>query len=537
MNFRQVFYIIFLIVIQKGSNAQSTMLMDWGKQYECKGAPTSEVRLIATDKNYYYLLDENFYIIPKKNVTRHKVIRFDHNNNNFIDEHDAGFRFKKKRLTISNVIATKSGVYAVAPFYEFGGNYNFITSKFINGKFEQVESKFEHEFKSGKEPINTTSEFNLDIEGGVSVSNDSSKVIFVNQKSLYDQRRKNEQIVIAIFDDTLNLLWDRTIELPYKDPKFCVRNVKVDDLGKNVYVSGYVINGKKNDNREYKIFHVTKELQREVKLDFSLDYFISSVDLLLDSEKNKAKVVGAYSNKETGKLKGVFYGEMTEGKEGIDVDYYHEFDFSQSNIAKRDLRKKKYTISLSELRMYDSNNIQLLIELRGPKHNKSSSSNYQRTIHDYGQSVYYAHTRHLYSMIFCLLNKKGELMNSIFLERDQWVNDKKGYAFCNFKKETYIFFDTKLTKEEAKKYHLQHAYFDTLTKYVIIGKNGELVNENILFRSSDSKMNFNDIMAFTINNSLYIGGKNSNYEFKIIDTEAVYNFGTVKVDKLKHLLK
>ena len=138
-------------------------------------------------------------------------------------------RYKKKKRDFEKMLYLNGQFYLFTSFNNKAhkANYLFVQSlrkKSLNlsNKIKKIsETPARDEYREGK--------FNFH------VSKDSSKVLIYSQ--LPNQKRASEKFSLKVFDNNMDLIWDKDIILPYPDNRFAISDYRVDNNG-NVYLLG-----------------------------------------------------------------------------------------------------------------------------------------------------------------------------------------------------------------------------------------------------------------------------------------------------------
>ena len=151
--------------------------------------------------------------------------------------------------------------------------------------------------------IFSASKMDKDFEGNMSFSKSGKYNVF----NIDSSDKKNEHHSIKVFDENFNKLWEKEFELPYKDKRFKLQDVKVSDEGE-VSVLGKVYpkkkkKKKKGGNYHYELFKITKNNVVSTKLSVD-DHFVATLELDFTPE-DKISCIGFYSNKNEYRFKGV----------------------------------------------------------------------------------------------------------------------------------------------------------------------------------------------------------------------------------------
>ncbi len=183
------------------------------------------------------------------------------------------------------------------------------------------------------------------------ISNDEKKLLIYYNMPY--EKASPEKFGIHVLDESLATIWDREMELPYKDNLFFVEQFRLDNNG-NVYVSGveyedeasiYRTRKKGNDGAKYK-YHIlayNKDNERVKDYEIALnDKFIT--DLQFEVADNGDLICGGFfSENGTYSIKGSFFLKVDGKTKTIVSQNYKEFgeDFITQHWSKKQVKKAK----------------------------------------------------------------------------------------------------------------------------------------------------------------------------------------------------
>ncbi|MCB0705374.1 MAG: hypothetical protein KDC34_08700 [Saprospiraceae bacterium] len=161
-------------------------------------------------------------------------------------------------------------------------------------------------------------------------SPDSTKVLIYNQ--LPQKRQEPERFHLRVFDDALNLIWTREVQMPYRDDAFSVEEYRVNENG-DVYLLGVLFKDGSRVRRDGKptyeyimlVYEQGEQTARQVEIDPG-DYFIT--DLTFRVNRNGDVIcAGFYSLKDTYSIKGVCYFRLDAENYDVIQSDIEPFDF------------------------------------------------------------------------------------------------------------------------------------------------------------------------------------------------------------------
>ncbi|MCI5057827.1 MAG: hypothetical protein MRY83_17065 [Flavobacteriales bacterium] len=194
---------------------------------------------------------------------------------------------------------------------------------------------------------------------GYSMARDSSKLLIFYNKP-YD-KGANEKYGFHVFDEKMNELYQKEIELPYKEELFDIERYRVDKNG-NIYLQGLLFRDKRREKRkgepnyEYRIitYNNTKGSTKEYPVDFE-DMFITDMQIAVN-DANDIICAGFYSDKGTFSIKGTYFISIDPETKQIKTKSLKEFteDFILQNLEQRQAKKAKKKLEKGkDLELYE----------------------------------------------------------------------------------------------------------------------------------------------------------------------------------------
>lgn len=156
-------------------------------------------------------------------------------------------------------------------------------------------------YPSFLESVFSASKIDKDFKGNMSFSKSGNYNVF----NIDSSDKKNEHHSIKVFDEDFNKLWEKEFDLPYKDKRFKLQEIKVSDKGE-VFVLGKVYPKKKKEkggNYHYELFKIVEGNVSSTKISVE-DHFVATLELDLTQE-NKLSCIGFYSDINENRFKGV----------------------------------------------------------------------------------------------------------------------------------------------------------------------------------------------------------------------------------------
>ena len=268
-------------------------------------------------------------------------------------------KYRKKTRDFEDVIVVGDDMYLLTSFNNQAKKKNYLFAQKVSltsmrpsqklTKLAEVETK------------------NAYKEGGFRhhLSKDKSKILIYSV--LPKQKKERERFYLQVFDNQMNTVWGKTVNLPFNDDKFSIEEYQVDNNG-NVYMLGVVYQDKTRFRRggsptyQYMVlaYRDKGEAVEEYKVNLN-EKFIT--DLTFRVAKNGDLVFsGFYSQLGTYSVKGTYFFRLNPTTKEIYNKNLKAFDFDfltaflsekQTNKAKKAAQKGKapelYQYALDDL--------------------------------------------------------------------------------------------------------------------------------------------------------------------------------------------
>ena len=273
----------------------------------------------------------------------------------YIERYDADMNLKKskkldlkykgKKRAFEDLVLIGGELYLFTSFNNRAKNKNYLFAQKISRKRLIPEKKLNKVGEIDSRNEYRTGQFDIEI------SKDSSKVLIYNQ--LPYKKREPERFALRVFDDQLELAWEKDIVLPYNDELFEVKEYQVDNEG-NIYILGVLYGNRSRTQRNglptYQYIILTYADQGETVREYKINLrekFITDLTFQIDRNRNLV-CSGFYSEKSAHGVKGTYFFRLNPvTEELIDVNT-KEFDFefrsavlSRSGVKRAQRAEKK----------------------------------------------------------------------------------------------------------------------------------------------------------------------------------------------------
>ncbi len=212
------------------------------------------------------------------------------------------FRADSRNFNMVDIFHFNGQIVTLSALYDKGSDQNTLFFQTIDKQSLKLNDK-----KIEVAKISATKRYN---KGGFdyAISRDSSKLLIFSEMPY--SRSKEDKISMNVYDNNLQLLWKKDVELPYLDRNFEVENYEVSVNG-DVYILGkiteqqaglfnaleyhYVVIAYRNEGQDIKTYKVQLP-----------DNFITEVTIRTTNNDDLI-CVGFYSERSTEGMKGAFY--------------------------------------------------------------------------------------------------------------------------------------------------------------------------------------------------------------------------------------
>ncbi|MEO6166764.1 MAG: hypothetical protein ABIO46_07155 [Chitinophagales bacterium] len=319
---------------------------------------------LGEDESYQYLLRKK----TKSTST------FSVNSTVFIlESYDKNLRLKKRQELEPQIKGFRAELETVQ--YLDGNLFAFIL--YINKKGEQTELYYQPIDKKTLLLSGTPKKILIIPYDSRSKQGDFTYKLSIDHKkiaiiaSVHDDKDLNEKFATAVFDTSMNSLWEKQITLPYESELFEKEQLLLDNNG-NIYLSGRLYNEKAKEKRKgvanysYKIiaYRDKGNDSREYEVNLS-GQFITDIGFNITAD-DKLAVAGFYSTQGTYSIKGISFTlidaasavMLKQGSKPFDAAFLELF--TRSQLDKKD--QEIYRYSLDKIIIRSDGGVLLLAE-------------------------------------------------------------------------------------------------------------------------------------------------------------------------------
>lgn len=354
-------FLLSLLLLAGGLSLHAQIDVTWGVPLK-NPRKTLPSEILGADKDYFYVIRSSYKFLSMGDMSIEKYKRDDMSlvSSKPIDLEDATGHDRDFE-----------GLYYV------GGRFLLFTSQYdrnADKRTAYIQSISDDGTLSATKTIDEIPAEKKRNSGSYNfvLSEDSSKVLMIRNEPF--EKYANEKFTFKVFNDSMNLVWEKALELPYKDKMFSLTNYKVDNDG-NVYMLASIEKDQAGTTRKerrtkpqyyYNILfydHVAGNLNEYV-VNLN-DKYISDINFVIDT-KGDMVCAGFYSNKSSNALIGAFYLKINKATKNIDVKGFKDFekDFLEQFMSAKKASKNKelYNYSLRDLVLRDDGGAILVAE-------------------------------------------------------------------------------------------------------------------------------------------------------------------------------
>ncbi len=302
---------------------------------------------IGKDHDYYYILidGKKSYFLEKWDMDLSLVKR-----------EELAFEKSKNYLQLERLFLTKDYIYCFSSSSSRRDEENkLLLDKYDKNTLRLVGEQEElSSFAFEKSFFNWNTGYYNMIQ-----SRDSSKIMVYF--ALPYEKGESEKIAFMCFDNELNQIWERNIELPYNDELFIIKDYSVDNQG-NMYLLGKVFKEKTKNRRKGEVnYHYTIISYQDMGQNLIEYPVIIEGKYITDMQINvndydDIVCAGFYSDKHLVSITGSYFLRIDRETKDIDVEKYEKFEmeFITQNFTERQEKKtKKRAAKGKNVEMYE----------------------------------------------------------------------------------------------------------------------------------------------------------------------------------------
>ncbi len=331
-------------------------------------------------------------------------------------------------------------------------------------------------------------------------SADSSKLLICCGLPYADY--DSESFSFIVLDITLNVAWQRTIDIPYSDDLFDVKSFRVDNQG-NAYLLGAVYNQKRKETRNgllnysFEIFACRDNGSTVHHYPINLkDKFLTDMQIEILDNQNIA-CAGFFSLGSATSIIGAYFIEFSSSENQVKAKSFKDFEFSlitqnvRSKELKKSIKKKEqgippelYQYELDKMQFDKDRNIILIGEQLYVKEERTYMSN--------GLSINSTHYNND-DIIVVKISTKGDVLWAQKIPKSQHSINSVGFysSYCSaiIGGDTFIIFNDNPEnfKENNVGRPADYLSAESVSIIIRIDQNGKMSKQPI-FDSADQDL-------------------------------------------------
>ena len=489
----------------------SQNVLNWG--------PSNRIKANSDMYQYLGILGDNYYFVMKPNDQR--IVQRYSMDHRLVSEKKFNYVRAKERLRISGSIETSSGSYFYS--HQFSRKYKewlLYVSEIEDGEFTEPREAYFQEMDIEMGRLTRAFkkyEFNYGaVDGGLIMSEDSSKVAFINIIEGNDFKDK-DLIAIAVFDDKMQLLWKDMFFYDFARKRYDIEQQVISNDG-DIYLVGRknrfedrsskikTIDEKNLPYYEYFLYNINQKGILESKLELNAETAPTDVALFFpDRSTDQYLIAGFYTDIEHRyRIKGMFfaYGDEDFNKNHLRL---HEFDdkFLLGMISEKAIRKGKgleSSYQIKDILNYRDGSIGFVAENSYVRDFRQTDL-YGRW---YEQSVYVSN-----ELIISRFDPEGNLLGLEKIPKD-FSSSYLGftsYALAVNNGKTYLLFNDFKTGRERRDIDKKGSRY---TDLVVIDEYGRIEDVQNLFTDREIDLEFYPNLCDYNQNYFLIGTRRGN---------------------------
>lgn len=507
---RVIFNLILLSFFLSSDVSFAQSIVKWGPSYKIKGGADMYKFLGVLDNSYYFVFKPNSDNIVQRFNFRHELV----------SEEKFKFVRNRERLKIHGAIETAAGSYFY--MHQFSRKYKewiLHVSEVNNGNISRPEEAYFQSFDLPNTQLNKAyRNFEYDfgpVDGGLILSEDSTKVAFVN--IIPDTDLSGEDVVaVAVFDETMKLIWKAVFYYDFGGRRYDIERQVVTNDGE-IYLVGRVdkfkredrgrnVNERKLPKFDYYLYHINEEGILDSKIDLGVRNAPMDVALFFPDRNTDQFLMAGFYTDDTYKfrLKGIFFSYGDENFRSTSVRM-HEFDerFLSGLISSKAIEKGKglsSTYRIKDILNYRDGSIGFIAE-------NSYTSDFSQT-DIYGrwfQRVVFVSDE----IIIPKFNSDGDLINIQKIPKDfsSEVYTSTSYSMAVHSGKTYLIFNDYKSREERAAIDKRGSVF---TDLVVLDELGRIEGVQTLFTNREINYDFFPALSDYNHDVFLIGSKRGN---------------------------
>ncbi len=524
----QHIFVTFCLILFFSFTASAQPQINWGSNYKLEG------NVFGIYYTNFDLAggDENNYYVVKSQQREDNLLKFDFTHK-LESSTPFSFEFNGKNLFLERFITTKSKTFGIFSNYDKKKNiFSIQAAELEGGKFMPIKEvalqpyKVQYKFIAGF-GFAISGYTDKDVTGSFAISADKKYVATIRTLSSKESGQADE-ISVIVFDENMNVKWQKIQDFPYKDKQLDVQDFIVSNTG-DVFLAVTLDLPKKEKEKglpyyNYQVIKITENDYKEYKLTVPGNNVISSAGLFISPKENEINIGGFCKDKdrETDGDNSLFYLKLDLATGSLATKVYpFSKEFLDGITRKKSIEDGDgvFGFKIKDIVTFSDNSFSFIAE-KSYSYLEVRTSNGVKT----STPVYVSD-----EIIIARFESNGDLKELVKLDKDfrSATSGRTSYVLGIKNDKLFLLYNDSKSREEGveekkgsiftvSKYKLKNAY----TTLSIINSNGKLESQETIFSGAETEGIFYPSNSKQIGDKLIIG----------ISTLKSFHFGTLTLE-------
>ena len=294
-------------------------VLSWGPSYRAPGNSTLEKVVGFTPENVYFLREKHIGAFANRDkifMERYsRDLKLKHSE-------EIVLQYDKKDVNLEDVLFLNNQLYLLTSYPNQAHEKVYLFLQKLSDRQMRPTGKARMIVEGPLTQKNTYGK-SFDLQ----LSEDSSKLLVYHQ--IPTAPREPERFALHVFDEEMELQWNREVILPYPNEQLRMREYRVDETGK-VYLMGAVYNTGQR-NRRLPSYYLVLQYQEgeQVPVEWRIDLeekFITELTFRI-ARNGDLICSGFYSERDAYSAKGVCYFRLDAFTRQVVTQTWQPFDF------------------------------------------------------------------------------------------------------------------------------------------------------------------------------------------------------------------
>jgi hypothetical protein len=467
-------------------NAQLATI-EWGPEHVLDRKYRGKARTAFIEAN-----EDHYYMLAGIHDNEQKTFTYSYDQS-IEKEQIVELTFEGKSLPLTDILNFTEHTFGVSYQITSGNKLQLILSDFDQGNFSNPRKVYEHTYKKQGVILDQASWRDAPQSDAIAqffYSADRSKVLFVNQTKDDGNEGNDDEFQIAVFNDQMELLWEKTIFIPMQDEKFIAEAFVLSNSGKDVFFVGKLHTYLAKHESDFKVFQVSEDQMVDYEFQLSSKETIRSMALYLEEADQRLVIGGLYELKGTNVIEGIF-------------------------SATFDVLRKTY----SSAKLYPLNKP---VDRTGSNYFAPSSlfrrpSGYFQLIATAVYGPPFARTLPNEPNLITTMNTRDIILGSFHPDKDdgqammvdrpqQFHFHKNKWAFWQQGDESFLIVDAFINNSYKEQFNIKGGALHQFILFLEFDQNGMVRDQKALTSSKATKQVVKELYAFKKEDTVYVGG-------------------------------